>query len=84
MKGNLFSCGSGSLNAYGILDSFYKEEMSDEEAIDLGRRAIMHATFRDIGSGGGCNGKCSVFYGFLFMGSFRSLNFDWLASRAIH
>jgi len=55
VKGNLFSCGSGSLNAYGILDSFYKEEMSDEEAIELGRRAIMHATFRDIGSGGGCN-----------------------------
>jgi len=55
VKGHLFSCGSGSLNAYGILDSFYKESMSDEEAIDLGKRAIMHATYRDIGSGGGVN-----------------------------
>jgi len=55
VKGNLFSVGSGSLNAYGVLDSFHKETMSDEEAIDLGKRAIMHATFRDAGSGGVCN-----------------------------
>jgi len=55
VKGHLFSCGSGSLNAYGVLDSFYKDAMSDEEALELGKRAIMHATYRDIGSGGGCN-----------------------------
>jgi len=29
--------------------------MTDEEAVDLGRRAIMHATYRDAGSGGICN-----------------------------
>jgi len=55
VKGNLFSCGSGSLNAYGILDTFYKENMTDAEALELGNRAIMHATYRDIGSGGSCN-----------------------------
>ncbi|KRY36827.1 Proteasome subunit beta type-5 [Trichinella spiralis] len=57
-KSHLFSCGSGSLNAYGILDTFYKPSMTDDEAKDLARRAIMHATYRDIGSGG----QCSVFH----------------------
>ncbi|KHJ77454.1 hypothetical protein OESDEN_22927, partial [Oesophagostomum dentatum] len=49
------SIGSGSLNAYGILDTHYKRKMTDEEALKLGRRAIMHATYRDSGSGGVCN-----------------------------
>jgi len=51
------SVGSGSLNAYAVLDSRYKEEMTDEEAIKLGREAIMHATYRDSGSGGSNQGK---------------------------
>ncbi|KAI6182380.1 Proteasome endopeptidase complex [Aphelenchoides bicaudatus] len=51
---NLCSIGSGSLNAYGILDTQYKPKMTDEEALKLGRRAIMHATYRDAGSGGYC------------------------------
>jgi len=46
------SIGSGSLNAYGILDTHYKPKMTDEEALKLGRRAIVHATYRDAGSGG--------------------------------
>lgn len=49
------SVGSGSLNAYGILDTQYKAEMTDAEALKLGRQAIMHATYRDGGSGGQCN-----------------------------
>uniref|UniRef100_A0A7E4ZXE1 proteasome endopeptidase complex n=1 Tax=Panagrellus redivivus TaxID=6233 RepID=A0A7E4ZXE1_PANRE len=49
------SIGSGSMNAYGVLDTHYKEKMSDEEALKLGRRAITLATFRDSGSGGFCN-----------------------------
>ncbi|CAD5210246.1 unnamed protein product [Bursaphelenchus xylophilus] len=49
------SIGSGSLNAYGVLDTHYKPKMTDDEALKLGRRAIMHATFRDSGSGGVCN-----------------------------
>jgi len=50
--GKLFSVGSGSTYAYGVLDSFYRYDMSDEEAYDLGRRAIFHATHRDAYSGG--------------------------------
>jgi len=52
MPGNLFSVGSGSTYAYGILDSGYRWDMKDEEAYDLGRRAIYHATHRDGYSGG--------------------------------
>ncbi|XP_016987243.1 proteasome subunit beta type-5 [Drosophila rhopaloa] len=50
--GNLFSVGSGSLFAYGVLDSGYHWDLEDEEAQELGRRAIYHATFRDAYSGG--------------------------------
>lgn len=32
--------------------------MTDEEAIDLGKRAIYHATYRDAMSGGVNNGLC--------------------------
>jgi 20S proteasome subunit beta 5 len=51
-KGQRFSVGSGSLYAYGVLDEGYKWDMSVEEACELGRRAIYHATFRDAVSGG--------------------------------
>lgn len=54
-KGVKFAVGSGQMNAYGILESFYKPKMTDQEAIDLGRKAIMHATYRDTGSGGNNN-----------------------------
>jgi len=57
MKNDLFSVGSGSTYAYGILDSGYKYDMSVEEAIELGKRAIYHATFRDAYSGGFVSGK---------------------------
>jgi len=49
---NMFSVGSGSTYAYGILDSDYKWDMNDTEAQELGRRAIYHATHRDAMSGG--------------------------------
>lgn len=52
LKGYLFSVGSGSTYAYGILDSKYRFNMTREEAIQLGREAIYHATHRDAGSGG--------------------------------
>jgi len=52
LEGNLFSVGSGSTFAYGILDSGFRYDMSPEEAYDLGQRAIYHATFRDAASGG--------------------------------
>ena len=52
LPGNLFSVGSGSVYAYGVLDKGYRFDMTDEEAYDLGRRAIYHATHRDAYSGG--------------------------------
>lgn len=48
---NLFSVGSGSIYAYSILDAGYKYEMSTADAIDLARRAIVHAAHRDAASG---------------------------------
>jgi len=55
LTNNLFSVGSGATYAYGILDSGYKWDMAVEDAIQLGRRAIYHATHRDAYSGGVVN-----------------------------
>jgi len=52
LKGHMFSAGSGSTYAYGILDNKYSPTMSDEDAFEMGRRAIFHATHRDSYSGG--------------------------------
>jgi 20S proteasome subunit beta 5 len=52
LKGNMFSVGSGSTYAYGVLDTYYRPDLTVEEAIDLGKRAIYHATHRDAYSGG--------------------------------
>eukprot|EP00732_Lithocolla_globosa_P005965 Lithocolla_globosa_v1_NODE_6568_length_1066_cov_370.948566.p1 type:complete len:272 gc:universal NODE_6568_length_1066_cov_370.948566:992-177(-) len=52
LKGNLFSVGSGSTYAYGVLDNEYSQDMTKEYACELGRRAIYHATHRDAYSGG--------------------------------
>ena len=49
VQGNLFSVGSGSTHAYGVLDSKWKYDMTTEEAVALGREAIHHATHRDCG-----------------------------------
>jgi len=50
--GSLFSVGSGSVYAFGVLDSGYRWDLTDEEAQELGRRSIYHATHRDAYSGG--------------------------------
>ncbi len=55
LKGTMFSVGSGSTFAYGVLDQGYKYDMTPEEAIDLGQRSIYHATHRDAASGGVIN-----------------------------
>merc|ERR1719370_567173 len=55
LTNNLFSVGSGSTYAYGVLDSGYRWDLSVEEAYDLGKRAIYHATHRDAYSGGVVN-----------------------------
>lgn len=54
MKGDLFSVGSGSTFAYGVLDQGYHWDLSEEEALDLGRRSIYAATHRDAYSGNVC------------------------------
>ncbi|XP_037699242.1 proteasome subunit beta type-8 [Choloepus didactylus] len=55
LSGNMFSTGSGNTYAYGVMDSGYRHNLSPEEAYDLGRRAIVHATHRDSYSGGVVN-----------------------------
>jgi len=51
----MFSVGSGSTFAYGVLDQGYAYDMSVEEAIALGQKSIYHATHRDAASGGVIN-----------------------------
>ncbi|KAF6039505.1 PSMB5 [Bugula neritina] len=55
LTNHIFSVGSGATYAYGVMDSGYKWDMSVEEAIQLGRRSIYHATHRDAYSGGVVN-----------------------------
>lgn len=62
--GQVFSVGSGSLYAYGVLDSGYRHDLEDEEAYELGRRAIYHATYRDASSGGIIRGELFYFLSF--------------------
>ena len=56
-RGKVFSVGSGSLYAYGVLDDGYKWDLSVDEAVELGQRSIYHATFRDAASGGTVSGE---------------------------
>ncbi len=44
MPGNLFCVGSGQTFAYGVLDAEYRYDLSDEEALELGRRSILAAS----------------------------------------
>merc|ERR1711971_475835 len=53
IKGDMFSVGSGSTFALGILDTGERRfDMTEEEAVSLGVKAIRHATLRDAMSGG--------------------------------
>uniref|UniRef100_A0A8C2VM29 Proteasome subunit beta 11 n=1 Tax=Chinchilla lanigera TaxID=34839 RepID=A0A8C2VM29_CHILA len=52
LPGDVFSVGSGSPYAYGVLDRGYRYDMSTQEAYALARRAVAHATRRDAYSGG--------------------------------
>uniref|UniRef100_A0A4X1V1W8 Proteasome 20S subunit beta 8 n=1 Tax=Sus scrofa TaxID=9823 RepID=A0A4X1V1W8_PIG len=60
LSGNMFSTGSGNTYAYGVMDSGHRYDLSIEEAYDLGRRAIVHATHRDSYSGGVVNSLSHV------------------------
>lgn len=52
MENHLFSVGSGATFAYGVLDSEYRKDLTVDDAVELGTRAIFHATHRDAASGG--------------------------------
>ena len=52
LPGKLFSVGSGSTFAYGVLDSGYSYDLETQAAFDLAERAIFAATHRDAYSGG--------------------------------
>ncbi|XP_018865058.2 proteasome subunit beta type-11 [Gorilla gorilla gorilla] len=52
LQGDIFSVGSGSPYAYGVLDRGYRYDMSTQEAYALARCAVAHATHRDAYSGG--------------------------------
>lgn len=69
LRGAYFSQGSGSTFAYGVLDNYWKYDMSVEEAIALGRRCIYHATHRDGASGGVNNLYHVTPDGWKFMGA---------------
>jgi len=58
LEGQRFSVGSGATYAYGVLDSGFRHDLSVHDAVELGKRAIYHATHRDAYSGGTIN----VFY----------------------
>jgi len=55
LEGSLFSVGSGSLFAYGVLDEGYNYDLGVEAAKELATRSIYHATYRDAASGGFVN-----------------------------
>jgi 20S proteasome subunit beta 5 len=52
LKGRMFAVGSGGTFAYGVLDTNYRWDMSLDEAVKLGIRAITSATYKDSASGG--------------------------------
>uniref|UniRef100_A0A3B3DI83 Proteasome subunit beta n=1 Tax=Oryzias melastigma TaxID=30732 RepID=A0A3B3DI83_ORYME len=51
LQGDIFSVGSGSPYAYGVLDGSLRWSLSKEEAISLAREAVFRATHRDAYSG---------------------------------
>lgn len=55
LRGDLFSVGSGSTFAYGVLDQGYSYDMEDADAQELGRRSIYAAAHRDAFSGNTVN-----------------------------
>ena len=67
VDGDRFAVGSGGTYAYGVLDSYYRYDLSIEEAVVLGQRAISEATYMDSGSGG----VCRVYY--VYQGGWKIL-----------
>jgi len=78
LKGDLFSVGSGSTFAYGVLDQGYRWDLTDEEAQELGRRSIYAAGHRDAFSGNSCNLYHVKEEGWQFIGNYdiTKLHYD--------
>ena len=55
LKGSMFCVGSGQTFAYGVLDAGYSWDLETEDALALGKRAILAATHRDAYSGNSIN-----------------------------
>ncbi|EPY52403.1 20S proteasome component beta 5 [Schizosaccharomyces cryophilus OY26] len=79
LKGDVFSVGSGSTFAYGVLDSGYNWNLSKEDALNLGRRSIVAATHRDAYSGGSLNLYHIDENGWQFHGNFDVDKLIWEA-----
>jgi len=54
IQAKMFSVGSGSPYAYGILDTKHRWDMTKDEAVELAVLAISEATYIDSASGGVC------------------------------
>ncbi|CAB11483.1 putative proteasome subunit beta type-5 [Schizosaccharomyces pombe] len=79
LKGDLFSVGSGSTFAYGVLDSGYRWDLSKQEALYLAQRSIVAATHRDAYSGGSVNLYHIDENGWVFHGNFDVDSLIWEA-----
>lgn len=81
LKGQRFSVGSGATYAYGVLDQGFKPDLSIQEAVELGKRAIYHATRRDAYSGGIINVYCITKDGWTqhFKGDMHDLHYGQYA-----
>eukprot|EP00917_Polyrhabdina_sp_WS-2016_P009906 GHVP01021734.1.p1 GENE.GHVP01021734.1~~GHVP01021734.1.p1 ORF type:complete len:223 (+),score=33.17 GHVP01021734.1:2-670(+) len=77
LPGDKFCVGSGSMLAYGILDSEYRDDLSVEEAISLGKRAIFHAGHKDIYSGGSVNVYHVMEQGWQYIGNYDISELYW-------
>lgn len=55
IKGHLFAVGSGASHALGVIDKEWRYDMTVDEAIKMGIKAIRFATYRDSSSGGFIN-----------------------------
>lgn len=73
LKGDIFSVGSGSMFAYGVLDQGYNWDLTDEDAQELGRRSIYAAGHRDAFSGNTINLYHVRENGWEFIGALFSL-----------
>ncbi|RHZ67786.1 hypothetical protein Glove_299g36 [Diversispora epigaea] len=77
LKGDLFSVGSGSLFAYGVLDNGFDYDMSVQDALELGRRSVYHAAHRDAASGGSLNLYHVKEQGWEFIGNYDFDDLHW-------